>query len=382
MTDTSYPAGSVQSALSGHDFVPPLLAVVVPTFNERDNIGLLYEDLAKALSAISWELIVVDDNSPDGTADAVRALGGMYPNVRCIKRLGRRGLSSACVEGILSTAAPYVAVMDADHQHDEAILPQMLAKADEGADIVIGSRFAEQGSVGEGLSSTRQWGSELATRLSAMIAGQDISDPMSGFFLLRRDVFERVAPKLSSEGFKILLDLLVTSSREGKPLKVAEVPYHFRARNAGQSKMSPLVTIQFLGLWFSKLTNGLVPTSFLLFALVGLTGVAVHLTTLAVLSNLVHLPFVPAQIGATLVAMTWNFFINNVLTYSDRRLHGARLWLGLLGFYVVCSIGGIANISIAQMVYAMDRQTLVAGLAGALMSSVFNYAVTRMVTWR
>lgn len=363
-------------------YVAPELAVVVPTFKERDNIALLHKNLAIALEGISWELIIVDDNSPDGTAETAKALGREHANIRCIKRIGRRGLSSACIEGIMSTGAPYVAVMDADHQHDERILPQMLAKAEAGAELVVGSRFAGEGSADGGLSSQRLWGSNMATRLSQMVAGRGVTDPMSGFFLLRREAFERVAPKLAADGFKILLDLIVTSGRAGSPLSVAEVPYTFRQRHAGESKMSPLIVIQFMGLWLSKLTGGLLPTSFLLFAMVGASGVAVHLGTLALLTGPMKADFVASQIVATLVAMTWNFFLNNVLTYSDRRLRGFKLWTGLIGFYIVCSLGGIANISVASMIYEFRHATLLAGLAGAIMSSVFNYAVTRMVTWK
>jgi len=365
-----------------HRFVPPELAVIVPTFKERDNLELLCENLAITLSAVAWELIVVDDNSPDGTAELVWDLGRRYPNIRAIKRIGRRGLSSACTEGILATNAPYVAVMDADHQHDETILPTMLAKAKAGDDIVIGSRFAGNGSAEEGLSSTRLWGSNMATRLSALITGQNISDPMSGFFLVRRDLFLKVAPKLSADGFKILLDLIVTANREHARPVIGEVPYVFRARHAGESKMSPLIVIQFLGLWLSKLSGGVLPTSFLLFSMVGASGVFIHLTTLWLFTSVVPESFIVAQIIATLTAMTWNFFLNNVLTYSDKRLHGAKLWLGLLGFYAVCSIGGIANVSVSQAIYSMREATFVAGLAGAVMSSVFNYAVTRILMWK
>jgi dolichol-phosphate mannosyltransferase len=383
MTDMTLPNASTDFATSlTYQYVPPDLAVVVPTFNERANVELLYESLSTALEGVSWELIVVDDNSPDETAAAVKDLSRRYGNVRCLRRLGRRGLSSACIEGIMATAAPFVAIMDADHQHDERILPAMLASAEAGADLVIGSRFVGGGSAGNGLSSTRLKGSELATRLSGMIAGNGITDPMSGYFLVKRDLFERVAPDLASDGFKILLDLIVTAKRSGVPLKVAEVPYTFRPRHAGESKMSPLVVIQFVGLWFSKLTGGLVPTSFLLFAMVGISGVAVHLAVLMSLVNGLGVPFVAGQIAATLTAMTWNFALNNTLTYADRRLHGARLWKGLVGFYVICSLGGIANISVAAMIYEFRHATLIAGLAGAVMSSVFNYAVTRIVTWR
>ena len=363
-------------------FSPAQLAVIVPSYNERGNIELLYEKLAIALGDTAWEMIVVDDNSPDGTADVVNELSRVYANVRCLRRFGRRGLASACIEGMAVTSAPYVAVIDADLQHDEAILPKMLEEALNGADLVIGSRFIGGGSVGDGLSKTRLSGSQLATKLAVMIAGQDGSDPMSGFFLMRRDAALKAAPKLASDGFKILIDLIVTSARMGNPLKIAEVPYVFRPRHAGESKMNPLIVIQYLGLWFSKLTGGVLPPSFLLFGLVGGTGVVVHLASLWLFTSAIGANFVVSQIAATLIAMTWNFFLNNNLTYADRKLHGMKLITGLIGFCGICALGGIANISVANAIYQANHQTFIAGLSGAIMSSVFNYAVTRAFTWK
>ncbi len=363
-------------------FQPPQLAVIVPSYNERDNIELLYEKVAAALGSTPWEMIVVDDNSPDGTAEVVHELSLVYGNIRCLRRFGRRGLASACVEGMAVTAAPYVAVIDADLQHDEAILPAMLRKAMDGADLVVGSRFIEGGSTGEGLSETRLSGSQFANKMAGMIAGQAVSDPMSGFFLIRREAALVAAPKLASDGFKILIDLIVTSQRMGKPLTIAEVPYNFRPRHAGTSKMNPLIVIQYLGLWVSKLTNGMLPPSFLLFGLVGGTGVVVHLAVLGLFSSAFGQGFLLSQVAATLIAMTWNFVLNNNLTYADRKLRGFNLIKGLLSFSAICALGGIANISVANAIYQFDHHTMVAGLSGAIMSSVFNYAVTRAFTWK
>ncbi len=367
-------------------WAPPLLAVIVPSFNERDNVALLYDKVSEALGNVPFEFIVVDDNSPDGTASLVKEMARRHHNVRCIHRIGRRGLSSAVIEGISASAAPYFAVIDADLQHDERILPQMLEKAMAGDHIVVGTRYGDAGSVGSGLSPTREAGSRAATRLSGLLTGQALTDPMSGFFLMSREVFDEVAAELSNEGFKILLDIIVSArrvrGRHGEPLRIAEMPYTFRPRAAGESKMSPVIVVQFLGLIVSKLTRGLLPATFLLFALVGATGVIVHMGTLWVLHETSGFNFFYAQVAATVVAMTFNFMLNNELTYANKKLRGWRYLTGLLSFYAVCSIGALANVSVASWIYAYDGSFYVAGLLGVLMSVVFNYSVTRVFTWR
>ena len=364
----------------------PQLAVIVPSYKERDNIAPLYDKVTAALGDIPFEFIVVDDNSPDGTAAVVKEMARHHANVRCIHRIGRRGLSSAVIEGISASAAPYFAVIDADHQHDERILPQMLEKALGGDDIVVGTRYSGAGQVGDGLSKTREAGSRFATQLSHLVTGKTLSDPMSGFFLMRREVFDEVAGSLSNEGFKILLDIVVSVSRErrsaGKELRIGEVSYTFRQRNAGESKMSPLVVVQFLGLVVSKMTGGLLPTSFLLFGGVGVIGIVVHLLVLSVCFNLLQFNFVNSQVVATVISMTTNFFLNNEFTFADKKLKGWRMVLGLFSFYVICSIGAVANVSVANWIFTLDRSAYFAGITGAVMSVVFNYAVSRAITWR
>ncbi len=371
---------------SPDSWVAPQLAVIVPSYNERENVALLYEKVTAALGATPFEFIVVDDNSPDGTSEVVREMARHNQNVRGIHRLGRRGLSSAVVEGILASAAPYFAVIDADLQHDETILPQMLEKAIAGDHIVVGTRYSATGSVGEGLSKTREAGSRFATKLSSLVTGKALSDPMSGFFLMRRSVFDEVAPSLSDDGFKILLDIIVSAgrsrARQGKELRIGEVPYTFRPRHAGESKMSSIVVLQFLGLIVSKLSGGLLPTTFLLFALVGGFGVVVHMATLGFTHEVLGFNFVWSQVAATLLAMTFNFMLNNELTYANKKLRGWRYVTGMLTFYAVCSIGALANVSVASWIYAYDGQFYVAGLLGVLMSVVFNYSVTKVFTWR
>src|SRR5499427_8279652 len=279
----------------------PVLAVVVPTFNERDNVPKLYRKLEAALAGIAWEVIFVDDNSPDGTWDVLRGLAQQDRRVRCIRRVGRRGLSGACIEGILASSAPYAAVMDADLQHDETQLPKMLSLLQNGeAELVIGSRYVEGGSA-DSFGRGRAGASAVATEVAKRVLGVAIADPMSGFFMIGRDRFEGLASALSTQGFKILLDIVATA--HGK-LKTVEIPYTFGSRLHGESKLDSLVALDFLGLVLSKFTNDAVSLRFLLFAMVGGTGLVVHLGTLFVALKVLDMPFPEAQAIGAFVAMT------------------------------------------------------------------------------
>ena len=355
------------------------LSVIVPTFNERDNVTLLVHKLEVALSGITWEVIFVDDNSPDETWDVVRGLARQDSRVRCIRRIGRRGLSGACIEGILASSAPYAAVIDADLQHDETQLPKMLALLQGGqAELAVGSRYVEGGSANS-FNKQRAGASALATEVARRVLRVRIADPMSGFFMIRRDRFEQLAPQLSTQGFKILLDIVATA--RGK-LRTVEVPYSFGSRLHGESKLDSLVALDFLGLVLAKLTNDVVSLRFLLFAMVGGTGLFVHLGTLYIALKLFELPFPQAQAAGAFVAMTSNFVLNNFLTYRDQRLKGFAILGGLLAFYLVCSVGLFANVGVAFSVY--DRQPIwwLAGAAGALMGVVWNYAMSGLFVWR
>lgn len=355
------------------------LTVVVPTYSERDNVAEVVRRLAATLEGVNWEVVFVDDDSPDGTAAAVKSLARRDARVRCIRRVGRRGLSGACVEGILSSAAPIVAIMDADLQHDETILPQMLQALRGGADLAVATRYTAGGSAAEGFSPIRRWGSQMATRLANTFIGTRVSDPMSGFFMVRRDVIEANAANLSGEGYKLLMDILWTA---GKSLKVTEISYRFRERQHGESKLDALVTVDYLGLLVSKLTGGILPVRFLMFGMVGVSGIAVHLLALHLALTTLGVAFAWAQLTAVVVAMTWNFIINNQLTYRDARLTGWRYVNGLLLFYLACSLGSIGNVGVASWIYSFNATAWVAGLAGALMGAVFNYAISSALIWK
>ena len=356
----------------------PVVTVVLPTFNERDNLAEAIARIDGALAGVAWEVIVVDDDSPDGTAHLALEIGARDPRVRCIHRVGRRGLAGACIEGMLSASAPIVAVMDADLQHDERLLPRMLAEIDAGrADVAVGSRLLAESSVGD-FALHRRAVSWLANGLARALLGARLTDPMSGFFMLRRDRVEALASRLSPQGFKILLDILASSRPR---LKVVELPFVFRERVAGESKLDSAVMLEFLALIVAQLLGGFVGVRFVLFAFVGLSGVVVHLATLQSLIA-AGLGFDLSQAVATLVAMTTNFFLNNQVTYRDRRLTGLAALKGLFSFYLVCALGAVANVGVASVVYGYDHVSWVAGIAGIIVGSIWNYVASAAVTWR
>ncbi|MBV8682847.1 MAG: glycosyltransferase family 2 protein [Caulobacteraceae bacterium] len=365
-----------QPALQGQE--PIELTVVVPTFNERDNICPLAERLRVALSGISWQVIFVDDNSADGTAQVVKRLANDDPRVMCLHRIGRRGLAGAVLEGVMASAAPVVAVIDADLQHDETILPGMLGLIRSGeAELVVGSRYLTPEGLDTGLSPMRLAGSRVATWIARLVLRAEVSDPVSGFFMIRRDLVERVAPRLSSQGFKVLFDIIASQPEK---LKIAEVPYAFAERQAGDSKLDGRVVIEYLGLILSKLTRNVVPPRALLFGIVGSTGLLVHFAALY-LCRWLGLTFIISQTLAALTAMTSNFLINNQVTYRDRRLKGWRLFTGYLRFCALCGLGLVANVAIADLVHQVTPLWWLAGASGAIFGAIWNYVGTSLAVW-
>ncbi len=356
---------------------PTELTVVVPCYNERANVAPMVARLDAALAGIAWEAVFVDDDSPDGTADMVRSIARIDPRIRCLRRLGRRGLASAVIEGAMASSADYVAVIDGDLQHDETQLPVLLRALQAGADLAVGSRHMEGGD-SAGLSGRwRHRVSRGGIRVAQAVMPVRLSDPMSGYFMLRRELFERLAPRLTGEGFKILLDLVLSSPG---PIRVQEVPVRFHPRVAGESKLDVLIMLQFAGLLIDKALGNRVPLRFISFGLVGLVGVGVHLLTLQAAAS-GGLAFQGAEIVATLVAMLANFFLNNAVTYRSVRLRGPALWRGLALFVAVCGLGAVANVGVARLLYVADGSWTPSAVFGAMISMVWNYAVSATLVW-
>ena len=356
------------------------LTVVSPTFNEKANIRPLVTKLDAALKGIAWQVIFVDDNSPDGTAEEVKAVAQADPRVQCLRRVGRRGLAGAVIEGALASSAPVIAVIDADLQHDETQLPAMLRLIqDDEADLVVASRYLEPEGLDSGLSKTRKQGSQLATWMGRQVLKNEVSDPVSGFFMARRGVWETTAPRLSTEGFKILFDLLASVP---DPIRVAELPYRFRDRLAGESKLDRRVVIEYLSLLLNKATGGVIPARAVMFALVGSTGFLVNVVVAMTLDAMrAPLAFWQIQLLAAFVAMTSNFAINNAVTYFDRRKKGIALLTAYIRFCLLCSAGLFVNVAVAAFLNDRIEMPGTSQVAGAAFGAVWNYVTTALAVW-
>lgn len=356
---------------------PLELTVVIPTLNERENVEPLLARLATALNGIEWEAMFVDDASTDGTPDLISRIAQSDRRVRLVRRFGRRGLASAVVEGMLASTAPVVAVVDGDMQHDEAILPSLYQAVAQGADLGVGTRYAAGGTIGD-WDRGRARVSDFATRLAAPLLKTPLSDPMSGFFAIRREALMAALPRLSIVGYKILLDLVASSP---KPLRVTEIPYSFRGRQAGASKLDSAVALEYVELLLDKLVGRWIPVKLIFFGAIGGLGLLVHLALLGLAHGVFTFGFTAAQTTAVLGAMTFNFILNNRLTYRNRRLRGAAWVKGLISFWLVCSIGAVGNVGVGSLVYASAYEWWVAGVAGALIGSIWNYVASGWLTW-
>jgi len=354
------------------------LTIVVPTYNEYESVGPLIIALDSALAGISWEVIFVDDDSNDGTANLVRQYAQEDGRVRCIQRLQRRGLSSACIEGMLASSSPYIAVLDADMQHDETLLPLMLTKLQEdNYDVVVGSRYMDGGDTGE-LVGLRLLFSKMATALSQFLLRLQFTDPMSGFFMLKREFLEGVIRKVYGKGFKILLDLCASSER---PIRSIELPYTMRARQLGESKLGIKVTLEFFMLLLYKTSGRLIPGRFIKFSAVGLVGVGVHFVALTLIYLVLGNSFVFSQALGTALAMTNNFILNNQFTYQDQKLRGKQFFIGLIKFYMACSLGAVISVALGGYLHSQLLPWWLAGLIGAVAAAVWNYMSTAAFAW-
>lgn len=357
---------------------PPALSVIIPTFNEVGNVEIIIQRLTECLQDVRWEVVFVDDDSSDGTLAVLRDLSQRDSRVRYIHRIGRRGLASAVVEGMLSTSSPYLAVIDCDLQHDETQLPVMLNRLQSGTcDLVVASRYLKQ-SFGD-WSKRRLRMSQLGTFVAQSLLAAPLSDPMSGFFCLTRETFDSSVRNLSARGYKILLDIVMSAKIAPR---IEEVAYEFRPRAHGDSKLDSTTILEYLLLLLDKTVGRLIPTRFILFCVVGGTGLVVNMAVLALLFKVAHVNFTLSEAIATISAMTSNFFANNILTYRDQRLRGpGPIAKGLLSFYSFCALGAVANVGIASVLFERHWSWWLSAVAGTLVGVVWNYAMSSTFTW-
>jgi len=354
------------------------LVIIIPTFNEVDNVSTIVDRLHKTLKEFSWEVIFIDDDSPDGTSFKLKEISKKYSNVRFIRRIGRRGLSSACLEGILASKSDLIAVMDADLQHDEKLLPQMYDLINtNNKDLVIGSRYTKGGEI-DSWNINRKRGSLFATFISKKLLGIKLKDPMSGFFMIKRSIIEDIIYDLSSIGFKVLLDIIISLKR---PIKIVELPYSFGVRKTGESKLDNKVIWDFLLLIIDKKIGKFLPVRFISFAIIGSFGVIVHLIILISLKIIFPENFTFAQSSAVVTSMIFNFILNNALTYRDQRLTGISFFFGMVKFMFACSIGALSNVGIASFIYFDSGNWLFSGLAGIIVGLIWNYGATSVLVW-
>ncbi len=361
-----------------------MLSLILPTYNEAENIEELLPKVQQALTGIEHEIIVVDDDSPDQTWRIARAMASKMQSVHVLRRIGRSGLSSAVVEGFLAAKGDVLAVMDADGQHDLSLLPKMYQATKE-ADIAIGSRYIEGGSVGE-WDEQRYALSRLATRKATRLCRIKVKDPISGFFAIRHDEFDQVLPRLNPKGFKILLDILVHVEED---TTAKELPFRFGQRLHGDSKMSPQVQLQYIEYLYDVTIGRYLPLLFIKYCIVGGLGVLVHMMTYVAAASLLNgdgaLPIVnvsAALLIATEVAIYFNYLLNNVWTFARHRLRGWNAVKGFVWYNFACLFGAFANLSITTFLYQNGTHELMSVFIGATVAAVWNYTISRMLTWR
>ena len=379
MTFPAHPSAFGASAIDALDLagLRPKLSVVICTLDEHEAIGGVLDDVIADLADIPHEIIVVDDSADDRTAQVVRSRAWTNPDIRLIRREGAGGLASAAIAGWDAARGEFLAIMDGDGQHDPRLVGRMASRmAGAPVDVAVASRYMAGG--GSGLEGYRHWLSRAGVNVSGLLLGLRLADPMSGCFVMTRAWYQSVRPRLSGLGFKILIDVVASDRRRPRLL---QIPTALRPRAGGVSKLDLRVIFDLVALLVEKRTGGALPARMTQFLFVGLTGLVVHLMVLAASQGL-GAPFWLGQSVAILVAMSWNFMLNNGLTFRDRRLRGGALWRGLLSFYVACLGGAAVSEAVGAGLHALDVPWFAAGAAGALLGAFWNYGAVQRLTWR
>lgn len=353
------------------------VSVILPTYNERENLPTAVARLHQALAACGpYEIVVVDDDSPDRTWELAQALGETDPRIRCYRRTDRRGLSSAIVDGLNLATGRLLVVMDADLQHDTAVVPQLLQALDD-APVAVATRYAPGGGTGR-WSKRRRLASTLATAACNLVLGVRTTDPMSGFFALRRPDFLAIVPRLNPRGYKILMELLHVL----RPARIGEVPYHFAPRSAGESKLSGQVVWDFALSLAELATRRLVSARFLKYGLVGGSGVVVQFGSFFLLWGRLASEHAATACAIATAAVS-NYVINNLWTFRDRAHSGVgNVMRGLGMFLLVSGTGAMINHALTFYYHEQFAAPLWLAMAGGIaISTAWNYFLNRDLSW-
>jgi dolichol-phosphate mannosyltransferase len=352
--------------------------VVLPTYNEVENLPKIVPLIEETLKGIRHEIIVADDNSPDGTYARAMELAESNPHLKAICRTHNKGLSASVMDGFAIAQGDLLVVMDADLQHDAAVLPKFLAEYANGASLVIGSRKSEGGSV-QGWSALRRFVSWGATFLAKILLPGLPSDPMSGFFGIRAALYRKIAPSLNPRGFKILLEIIANAP--GEP--IAEVGYVFKTRQFGESKLSGAIMWSYLVALYDLRFGRFFPVRYIKYSLVGLAGWFINQLALFFLKTRLGLANEIALLPSIEIALIFNFFINNAFTFRDHRLRGVwPILKGLATYQVICVLGAYINYAVAlHLVTFVGVNIYAANTAGILLASLWNYYINAQIIW-
>lgn len=355
------------------------LSVILPTYNESENLPILLDRLETHLRDFNYEIIVVDDNSPDGTWRIAEDRAAASPRIRSLRRIDERGLSSAVVAGMQMAEGRVFAVMDSDLQHDETALIDIVSPILDGdADIALGSREADGGSYGE-WGRWRRFVSWTGKQLARRMLGITVDDPMSGYFAVSRERFDEVADAINPKGFKILLEFLARGPRP----RAVEVGYEFRDRVHGTTKLTGSVVGAYLLALLDLVFGRMVSATFTAYALVGALGVGVRFGAFSALSSV---GVAAAAIIAIELSVLTNYWLNNRFTFAEQRRRGRNLVTGLVPFHLIAAHGIVVQIGLIAAFGKAGPELLDAGiglqLLGILVATTGNYFLNRTITWR
>lgn len=355
------------------------VSIIIPTYNEVQNIVPLVKKIGIALnSKINWEVIFVDDNSPDKTYEKIKSLKNDYSNIKVIKRLHDRGLAGAVLAGLSRCNHEQIVTMDADLQHDPIFILELLDEMNKSkASIVVASRFIKSSNI-TNFHILREIGSKIMINFFNLFSSIKLSDPMSGFFVIKKDLFLKISKNLSTDGYKILADIILNIPNN---VIVNQIPIDFKERNAGKSKMNLKVLWDLLIVIIYSFLKKYVPREYLSYIGVGMIGLSLHIFFLYFIYKMININFLISHFLATLIAIFVNYTLNNILTFYNNNLIGIKWLIGLFNYYVFCAYGIFISFAIAKTILSYELGWFLAGFMGAFTASVWNFTMSKFIIW-